>query len=96
MQAYSDPSRASDPHALPDTEVYSANYADCPECGYTQEVDAARVNPCEDCGCDEACDPWPNPGFGYFWVACFPGCMPDSDPVGPFATEAEALADAQS
>jgi hypothetical protein len=30
----------------------------------------------------------------YYWY-CFPGCLPDSDPVGPFATEAEALADAQ-
>ena len=30
----------------------------------------------------------------YYWF-CFPGCLPDSDPVGPFGTEAEALADAQ-
>lgn len=33
------------------------------------------------------------PGW-YYWC-CFPGCLPDSAPVGPFATEAEALADAQ-
>jgi hypothetical protein len=32
---------------------------------------------------------------GWYWWACFPGCLPDSDPVGPFATEAEAIADAQ-
>ena len=32
---------------------------------------------------------------GYFYWFCFPGCLPDSDPVGPFATEAEALADAR-
>jgi hypothetical protein len=31
----------------------------------------------------------------YYWF-CFPGCMPDSDPIGPFTTEAEALADAQA
>ena len=31
----------------------------------------------------------------YHWF-CFPGCLPDSDPVGPFATEAETLADAQA
>lgn len=32
---------------------------------------------------------------GYYWQACFPGCLPDGEPVGPFDTEAEALADAQ-
>lgn len=34
------------------------------------------------------------PGW-YYWF-CFPGCLPDGDPVGPFATEAEALEDARS
>jgi hypothetical protein len=33
---------------------------------------------------------------GYYWQSCFPGCLPDGDPVGPFETEAEALADAQA
>jgi hypothetical protein len=32
---------------------------------------------------------------GWYWWSCFPGCLPDSDPIGPFATEKEALADAQ-
>jgi hypothetical protein len=33
---------------------------------------------------------------GWYWWACFPGCLPDSEfPNGPFATEAEAIADAQ-
>ena len=31
----------------------------------------------------------------YYWY-CFPGCLPDSDPIGPFDTEDEALADAQA
>lgn len=30
----------------------------------------------------------------YYWF-CLPGCLPDSEPIGPFATEAEALADAR-
>ena len=38
---------------------------------------------------DEALDP------GWYWWSCSPGCLPDSDPIGPFETEAEALADAQ-
>jgi len=33
------------------------------------------------------------PGW-YYWY-CSPGCLPDSDPYGPFGTEAEALEDAR-
>lgn len=33
---------------------------------------------------------------GYYWQACFPGCMPDSEfPSGPFETEAAAFANAR-
>jgi hypothetical protein len=32
---------------------------------------------------------------GWYWWSCFPGCLPDGDPVGPFDTEEEALQDAQ-
>jgi hypothetical protein len=31
---------------------------------------------------------------GWFWWTCLPGCLPDSDAFGPFATHADALADA--
>ncbi len=34
-------------------------------------------------------------GPGWYWWACFPGCLPDSDPVGPFTSEAEASTDAE-
>lgn len=33
---------------------------------------------------------------GWYYWACFPGCMPDGNPTGPFETEAEAIADGQS
>ena len=32
---------------------------------------------------------------GWYWWTCFPGCMPDSEPFGPFDTEDEATEDAQ-
>ena len=32
---------------------------------------------------------------GYYYWHCLPGCLPDSDPIGPFATEEGALQDAQ-
>ena len=34
------------------------------------------------------------PPAGWYWWLCFPGCLPDSDAVGPFDTEAEAIANA--
>lgn len=77
MQAYSDPRRADDPHALPDVEVFQLTAEEVKE-WFGPMFDEERIM----CG-------------GWFWWSCLPGCMPDSDPVGPFATEAEALADAQ-
>lgn len=32
---------------------------------------------------------------GWYWCSCFPGCMPDSDWVGPFASAEDAESDAQ-
>ena len=31
---------------------------------------------------------------GWYWQAGFPGCLPDSDPSGPFAMSRDALEDA--
>lgn len=90
MQAYSDPTRESDPYALPDIEVFYHEHAKRELCalnaGYKAELYGECVVDDEgNCG-----------GTGWYWWACFPGCLPDSDPVGPFDTEADALADAQS
>jgi len=41
---------------------------------------------------DDEGEPMP---AGWYWWTCLPGCMPDSDPFGPFETEAEAVEDAQ-
>lgn len=32
---------------------------------------------------------------GWYWTACFPGCLNDSDPVGPFDTQEDAMRSAQ-
>lgn len=32
---------------------------------------------------------------GWYWWACFPGCLPDGPPSGPFGTEALAIIDAR-
>lgn len=90
-QAYSDPKRASDPYALPDVEVFRAFHGDCPDCGSIVVSPDCQTGACHDCR-----DRITVLGSrSFFWWPCFPGCLPDSDPVGPFETEAEALADAQ-
>lgn len=33
-------------------------------------------------------------GDGWCWHTCFPGCMPDGDPSGPFDSSDEAYRDA--
>jgi hypothetical protein len=32
---------------------------------------------------------------GWYWQACFPGCMPDGDPNGPYETSDLAFANAR-
>lgn len=87
-QHYSNPKRASDPHALPDVEVF---YIDRKE---ANRIDADNLR-------NE--DPRVIQGggvvgqkTGWFYWFCFPGCLPDGDPIGPFDSEALAVADAQA
>ena len=76
-QAYSDPKRESDPHALPDIEVF---YDDADTVnGHARNFDS-EGNPVQP---------------GWYWWPCFPGCLPDGEPNGPFETEQAALADAR-
>lgn len=79
-QHYSDPKRARDPYALPDVETFFHNHS-----GGTPNLGADACLETED-GC---------PGTGWYWWPCYPGCLPDGDPNGPFRTEADALADAR-
>jgi hypothetical protein len=84
MQAYSDPKRADDPHALPDIEVFYHN---------------GKWSPGEWCapGTWDGDDSNTTEGApkGWYWWSCFPGCLPDSEPLGPFTTEAKALSHAR-
>ena len=71
-QHYSNPDRESDPHALPDVEVFYRTKKANAQDGWT----------------DGDGDPLDE---GWFYWFCFPGCMPDSDAMGPYATEWEAI-----
>ena len=71
---YTDETRSTDPHALPDVEVFEA----------TPELAVV----------DHNVGGWYSEA-GFYYAHGFPGCLWDSDPVGPFNTEAEALAAAR-
>ena len=83
MQAYSDPQRECDLYALPDVEVFFVG-----ETMKSQDTRAARAAHIEPY--------WADFDNGWYWWSCFPGCLPDSEPCGPFVTREEAMKDAQS
>ncbi len=78
-QFYFDPEREHEPHSLPDAEVF-----------YVSETEAEYNRQNSDHGDEYTCYQ-----AGWYYWACFPGCLPDGDPIGPFDSESEAMADAQ-
>jgi hypothetical protein len=54
-------------------------------------ADAGDLDDCIDLDEDEDSSP-----AGWYVWACFPGCLPDSDPIGPYDSEAEAIEDWRS
>lgn len=103
MQAYSNPNRQGYPHALPDIEVFQLTAAEVVEMDedlmweylHKHEFRLASMNGKVREQMVESIIAQQGIEGGWFWWACFPGCLPDSSPTGPFATYAEALADAQ-
>ena len=96
-QTYSNPERASDPHALPDLEVWEDDIAEIEcECGlYEAPAQSVFEGECDCPSCGRAATDRATDKTGWFYWFCFPGCLPDSDYHGPFDTEAGALADAR-
>ena len=82
-QVYSDPSRETDPYSLPNIEVF-----------YMDAEDAAESLAQDDPFAEQS-ETIANELAGWYWWPCFPGCLPDNNPIGPFATEQEAIDDAQ-
>jgi hypothetical protein len=103
MQAYSNPKRASDPHSLPDVEVFELTAAEAAaqdeelvwEYSKRPEFKLCHMNgKVQEAMLDAMVEEEGITG-GWFWWTCLPGCMPDGPAIGPFKTRAEALADAQ-
>lgn len=82
-QFYLNPERELLPHALPNAEAF---YVDAR--GYVEGE--PYVLPHEP---GEQAFGLAQPGW--YWWPCFPGCLPDSEPSGPFTSKEEAIEDAQ-
>ena len=101
-QEYSNPEREDEPTALPDIEVFELTAAEAVQQDEdlmwaaskrfplmhmnSRDRDKAIEWAVEESGTTE----------GWFWWSCFPGCLPDSPAIGPFASYAEALKDARA
>jgi hypothetical protein len=88
MQAYSNPKRESDPYSLPDVEVFYLT-ADEQAQQAIENDDEVIYDVAANAGQTEEFE------NGWFWWTCLPGCLPDGPAIGPFETQAEALADAR-
>ncbi len=102
-QAYSNPDRESDEHALPDLEVFELTAREAAEQDedmvyeYTRrhEFRLASMNSKTREAMFDAMIEAEGITGGWFYWFCFPGCLPDSQAIGPFASRKEALADAR-
>jgi hypothetical protein len=101
---YSELERAGDKWSLPDIEVFELTAREAAEINedliwdYTKrrEFRLALMNTkTRDAMFDAMIEEESIEG-GWFWRACFPGCLPEGDPSGPFKTYREALKDARA
>lgn len=94
---YSDPSKADDPTALPNAEVWEARVGRC-DCGAVLPLFGGALAQSEGEDCPE-CGPASRSLIqhdgerGWWYAFGFPGCLHDSEPVGPFESVQEALDD---
>jgi len=98
-QAYIDESRAHDPYALPDLEVQHWGDAVSVDMGgetrHFSDIGEAFAEIAEH-WIDGGNDATIERAEGYFVAVCFPGCLPDSDWMGPYGSEEEAIEEARA
>lgn len=103
MQAYSNPKREKDPYSLPDVEVFHVSadeFISSEEDSVFHDMYMQALEDTPDLS--EEGKPYDRENqaaqdlAGFYYWACFPGCLPDSDPIGPFETKEQALQDAQA
>ena len=103
MQAYSDESRADEQFSLPDVEIFQLTAREMAErdeeniSEYMKRHDfrlAGFNSRARDAMFDAMIEEEGITGGWFYWY-CFPGCLPDSEMNGPFASFKDAKKDAQ-
>ena len=97
-QHYMYPEDANDPTRLPNIETFQAAYSYCPDCGSLSYKDVVMKGYrllCEEKECRDNNVTVLLDRLGWFHWFCVPGCLADSEPMGPFDSEALALEDAR-
>lgn len=100
-QEYSNPASESDPHALPDIEIFELTAAEQVEQDEelmweaTKRFPLATMNSRDRSQAIDWAIETSGAKGGWFWWTCFPGCIPNGPAIGPFDTYADALADAR-
>lgn len=100
MQAYSDSSRESDPHALPDVEIFQLTARESSEQDEDMIHEYMKRHEFRLAGVNSKvrermfASMIEENGIkgGWFYWYCFPGCLPDSPATGPFKSYQEAKA----
>jgi hypothetical protein len=103
MQAYSDESRADDETSLPDLEIFQLTAREVAErdeelvyqYSKRHEYRLASMNSQVREKMFDAMIEEEGITGGWFYWYCFPGCLPDSEPMGPYASAKEAKEAAQ-
>jgi hypothetical protein len=102
-QEYSNPKRANDTYSLPDLEVFELTAREVAEREEDLIIEYSRMfefriagmnSQVRDKMFDRIIEDSGITGAWFYWY-CFPGCLPDSEPFGPFKSYNEALADAR-
>ncbi len=103
MQAYSNPDREYDKYSLPDIEVFELTAREVAEMEEDliyqyrkrHEFRLAGMNSRDTDKMFDAMIEEENIYGGWFYRYCFPGCLPDSEPYGPYDSAQEAKQAAQ-
>lgn len=96
---YSDVEHETEEHALPDIEVFELTACEVAEMDHDRVYEYSKRYEFRLCHMNskvrermiDAIVEEQGIEGGWFWQSCFPGRLPNSDPVGPFKSYREAL-----
>ena len=97
-QEYSNPDRETDPYSLPELEIFERTARECAlddeelVWEYYKRFPLSHMNSRDRERMIDTIVEEEEIRGGWFYWYCFPGCLPDSEAIGPFDSYDEALA----